>query len=181
MINTYLCSGIIKHTHSKTMKALLPATAAALAVLSLCSCSGKKENTTTTDTDTAATVTGPSIVGKWNIENVVLNDSVYARPAEVTPGVEQYIIFNADSTYAVATNCNSIGGPYVVSGDTITIGDSFRTEMACDNMTVEDLLVQVLPDVKVIDFTNDSTLRLNSATDGRYIVLTKVSEADSAE
>lgn len=47
--------------------------------------------------------------------------------------------------------------------------------MACDNMMVEDLLKQVLPEVNSIDFENDSIVRLNTPS-SKYIVLRKAPE-----
>lgn len=149
----------------------------AAAILALAGCTGKKASTqaeaTLSDSITETAVS--PIVGEWDIENVVINDSLYARPAEIDAAVKQYILFNADSTYVVRTNCNTISGTYMVEGDSITLGDGFTTEMACDNMQVEDLIKQVIPEVTAIDFQNDSIVRLN-APSGKHIVLHKAAE-----
>ncbi len=147
---------------------------AAVAALILSACGGK---TATSDANAAAASdtasVEKSIVGCWYIENVVVSDSLSARPAEITPDVKQYITFRADSTFTANTNCNTIGGSYVAAGDSLKFGDNtFCTEMACDNMTVEDLLKQVLPEVNAIDFENDSIVRLNTSA-SKYIVLRK--------
>ena len=48
--------------------------------------------------------------------------------------------------------------------------------MLCpDNMAVEDMLTQVLPNVVVVDFENDTVVRLNAYASGQYIVLSKTS------
>ena len=132
-------------------------TAAATALL-LASCSGNSNQTSASEQQNdSIEIVENSILGKWNIENVVISDSVYARPAEITPDVDQYISFEADSTYSIVTNCNSINGSYIL------------------NMQVEDLIKQVLPEISTVDFENDSTLRLN--TSGcHYIVLRKAAE-----
>lgn len=150
-------------------------TAAATALL-LASCSGNSNQTSASEQQNdSIEIVENSILGKWNIENVVISDSVYARPAELTPDVEQYISFEADSTYSIVTNCNSINGSYILNGDSITLNAGPTTLMACENMQVEDLIKQVLPEISTIDFENDSTLRLN--TSGcQYIVLRKAAE-----
>lgn len=149
----------------------------AAAILALTGCTGKNASTQAEATlSDAVTETAASpIVGEWAIENVVINDSLYARPAEINPAVKQYILFDADSTYVVRTNCNTISGSYVVEGDSIALGDGLATEMACDNMQVENLIKQVIPEVTAIDFQNDSIVRLN-APSGKHIVLHKAAE-----
>ena len=119
---------------------------------------------------------GHSIVGCWQIENVVVNDTLYARPIEVDPDVKQYMTFNADSTFVANTNCNVISGGYMASGETIRFSDCSWTEMACDDMSVENLLKQILPAVTTIDFENDSITRLNTDST-MYVVLRKAPHA----
>lgn len=129
-------------------------------------CSGNKEHN-----DSCAN-TNADIRGKWYLENIVLNDSMSVRPAEETPDIPQYVIFD-DSTYSIRTNCNSISGPYYINGDSITLGDGPMTEMACDNMATEDALREILPNIATICIENDSTARLNSRNQGEYVVLRK--------
>lgn len=112
------------------------------------------------------------IQGKWRIENVVVNDSLYAMPSEETPGHYPFITFDADSTYFISTNCNSISGTYTQNGDSLRMNDGARTEMACDNMRIEDLLVKVLPQINSVDVQSDTVVRLNSASPA-CIILTR--------
>lgn len=149
---------------------------AAAATLLLASCSGNSNQTSATEQQNDSTeVAENSILGKWNIKNVVVSDSVYARPAEITPDVQQYISFEADSTYSIVTNCNTISGSYILTGDSIMLNAGPATLMACENMQVEDLIKQVLPEISTVDFENDSTLRLNTPST-KYIVLRKAAE-----
>ena len=110
--------------------------------------------------------------GQWDIENIFFNDSDYVRPAEILPDIRQYVQFT-DSTYSIMTNCNSIGGYYTISGDSITFGDGAMTEMACDNMQTEDALRMILPDIAAIDVENDSIVRLNCRNNSGYLILKK--------
>lgn len=110
--------------------------------------------------------------GQWFIENIVFSDSDYVRPDEVAPGARQYIIFE-DSTYSIMTNCNSISGPYMIKGDSISLGDGAMTEMACDNMATEDALRRILPHIATIDVQNDTVVRLNGTIPAECILLRK--------
>ena len=149
---------------------------ACFAVAMMASCTGNKgavdkDNSEVNDIATEATV---DLKGQWNIENIFFNDSDYVRPAEILPDVRQYVQFT-DSTYSIMTNCNSISGYYTLSGDSITLGDGMMTEMACDNMQIEDALRRILPDIATIDAENDSIVRLNCRNHSGYIILKKIS------
>lgn len=136
-------------------------------------CSGNKENKTDAVPALAQkTVADADIRGQWYIENIVFSDSDYVRPDEAVPGVSQYIVFE-DSTYFIMTNCNSISGPYVIKGDSITLGDGAMTEMACDNMATEDALRRILPAISTIDVQNDTIVRLNGSVPAECILLRK--------
>ena len=144
---------------------------AGIAVMLLASaCGGGGNGTANTDTRTDSI---KDLTGNWRIENVVENDSSYAKPQELTPGEEQYFTFNADSTFSVTTNCNSIQGTYVMNGDSLRFEPGLMTQMACDNTKVEDLLRKVMPEVRTIEFENDSTARLNTTSSPSYIILVK--------
>lgn len=112
-----------------------------------------------------------SICGQWQIENIVENDSSYVRPSEIEGGTRAYIDFREDKTFGVMTNCNHLGGEYFQYGDSISLTDISATEMACDNMEIEDMLKKVLPLVNALDCINDSVIRLNSSKAEAYIVL----------
>ncbi len=148
----------------------------AVSVIIATGCSNNKQNSAdVADSITLNSMTEADIRGQWYIENIVFNDSDYVRPDEAMPGVSQYIIFE-DSTYFIRTNCNTISGAYTVNGDSITLGDGAMTEMACDNMAVEDALRRILPDISSVDVQNDSVVRLNGATPAECILLRKATE-----
>ncbi len=113
------------------------------------------------------------ITGQWDIENVVENDSSYVRPSEIEQGITSYIDFRENNTFGVLTNCNHIGGQYQQDHNSIRLYEIMTTEMACDNMELEEMLKKVLPQVNTIDCINDSIMRLNSDKNESYIVLKK--------
>ncbi len=114
------------------------------------------------------------IRGQWYIENIVFNDSDYVRPDETMHSLRQYIILKTAHISSRQTATQS-RGPYTITGDSITFGDGAMTEMACDDMAVEDALRRILPDISTIDLQNDSVVRLNG-TPAECILLRKATE-----
>lgn len=146
---------------------------AALLMATATGCSGNKE--AKSDNKAQTEVADADIRGQWYIENIVFNDSDYVRPSEEVPGVSQYIEFE-DSTYFIQTNCNTFSGAYAIKGDSIMLGDGAMTEMACDNMTTEDAIRRILPNIATVYVENDSIARLDSRNPSEYIVLKKVTD-----
>lgn len=154
------------------MKPILFAACAGAALI--CSCSGSKQQVEgeAVEEVTAEIVAPAEIMqGGFRVENVVVNDTLSARPATETPDELTYVNF-ADGHYAFKTNCNLIQGDYTFSGDSITLQPGLTTRMACPNMKVEDLLLQVIPQVNTVSVENDSTVRLNTSTPA-YILLVR--------
>ncbi len=139
------------------------------------SCTGSKNNTDKSGVDDTENMNASvaDIQGQWLIENIVENDSSYVRPSEIESGLTAYIDFKKDNTFGIMTNCNHLGGQYTQYNDSISLSDIFSTEMACDNMEIEDMLKNILPMVNTIDCINDSITRLNTNKGDSYIVLKK--------
>ena len=106
------------------------------------------------------------------LEHVVINDTLEVRPTDVDSEAKLYAHFYTDSTFNFQTGCNAIGGRYVQIGDSISLSDMMWAEMACEDMRVEELLRDVLPQVNTVDWSNDSIMRLNTGTSA-YVVLKK--------
>ncbi len=113
------------------------------------------------------------IQGQWEIEKIVENDSSSVAPAEVEDGITALIDFREDNTFGIMTNCNHLGGLYRQTNDSLLLTDIATTEMACDNMEVEEMLRKVLPLVAAVDRVNDSVTRLKSGKGDAYIILKK--------
>ncbi len=142
-------------------------------MLMLGSCTGKNGGEAgASDADSTA-ICSYDIVGDWAIERIVAGDTLSLTPVKTDSGLPQTITFGEDGNYGVKTNCNSLGGSYTYTGDSLRFGDSFSTLMACTDMQAEMLLGRILPEVTVPDFCNDSVLRLNTDAPGTYIELRK--------
>lgn len=141
-------------------------------ILLMASCGSQKNKSATdsvqlSDADTAACA---SIEGEWLLEHVVVSDTLEVRPAEVSPDARLVAYFYSDGTFNFQTGCNAIGGNYVQTGDSIKLSNMLWTEMACEDMRVEELLRSVLPEVVILDWNNDSILRLNTESSA-YVLL----------
>lgn len=137
------------------MKSLLLSVCAAAALLVSCTSSPKK----VAEADDVEIVN--PVEGRWSIDRVQLSDSA-VLVIDTAVMAEQFVEFNADSTYVVLTNCNSISGAYALNGDSITLADGAMTEMACDDMRAEDMLRVILPQISAYAVDGDS-LRLSAA------------------
>lgn len=142
----------------------IPAFASAML---LASCGGQSKTADNSQTE----LPQPDIQCMWYIENVVINDTLFARPSDIDPERNQSFTFD-DGSFGVNTNCNTLGGEYVLKGDSISFTNIMTTEMACDNEQVERLVMRILPEVRTVDCVNDSTLRLNTDSTA-YILLKK--------
>lgn len=135
----------------------------AAATLMLAACNGK--TATSTCADEACSSNG--LAGSWYIATVSLNDSVHVHATDTI----QQITFHPDSTFGIRTNCNSLGGTYILTNDTLRFENTLRTEMACPDMTFEETISQAIDGINKVVFENDSTARLCGDDENLFIEL----------
>ncbi len=158
------------------MKTHIKLTMMAIVAIAAVSCTDNKSESANADENQPQDVAAyADIKGQWYLENIVFSNSDYVRPSEEVPGKRQYIVFE-DSTYFIQTNCNTFSGTYTIKGDSITLGDGAKTEMACDNMATEDAISRILLNIATVYIENDSIARLDSRNPSEYIVLRKATE-----
>ena len=77
---------------------------------------------------------------------------------------EQYknlqITFKNDSTFSATTDCNAVGGTYVVTGNKIVFSKMMSTLMYCDG-SQEQIFTKMLGEVKNYLFTSKGELILD--------------------
>ena len=110
-----------------------------------------------------------SLSGKWRLVSYGPPDSMTAA----VPGADATLTFGADGTVTGSGGCNSLGGTYDVSDQTITFGDVTSTLMACDDarMTQEGAVTQVLSGSAQFEI-KDQTLTMTN--EGMALVFTSV-------
>ena len=154
------------------MKKLLIISAMSAALLCSCGGNGAADKADDTACDSVK-CNMRKLPGKWNFV-AIANDSINLDEAFIDSiGAGQGIVFGQDSTFSVVTNCNRIGGSYTATCDSIAFGDGFMTEMACDNMQVEDAVRFILSKLNAYTVESDSILRLTPDDANCYIVLKK--------
>ena len=169
------------------MKLLLSFNIFAAALL-LASCGGNKASgsdaqqaseAAAPEGSASATVSPEYVVGQWVIEEIGMEGSKNIHPDQSNPAQAQMMVFYPDNMVGISTNCNSLGGEYALDGADIRFSSMARTEMACDDMTVEEALAKLMPALVHIDVLSDTTMLLNAEAAGNFLLLRKVS--DSAE
>lgn len=152
---------------------LLPVAALTL-VMASTSCSNK----TTGAADKAGALVP---FGDWSIVSITVSDTVVIDPLKSDSPSKPSVTLNRDSTYGIHTDCNSIAGSFVLNGNSITFdpnGMGISTMMVCPDMTIEDNLKAMLPQVNsyTLDVTatpGDTVLTLLTSTPSQYIKLKK--------
>lgn len=134
----------------------------------MASCSTGKES----KTDDNAAAEKASLAGQYTLANISLGDTLSITPVATDEGTPQTVTFT-DSTYHFATNCNMIQGDYTLAGDKISFGMGMSTRMACPDMSAEDALSQILPQLSRVTSPNDTTVVITTADNSSSITLTK--------
>lgn len=148
-------------------------TTALMAALAMTACSANTEKTTAEQADTATDIARPvtEIQGKWHIDEVASADTM-----KIADYSELSIVFANDGSFGVTTTCNNLGGSYTLAGDSLTLSNTLSTMMDCEDMTAETVLSRMLPEVKTVKFTSDSTATLSTATESDYIVISRMAD-----
>lgn len=149
----------------------------ALAAVLMSSCNAKTAETQTTET--TEEVPAVCLEGQWTIEHIILNDSTEVVPCDTT--LIQTITFNADSTFAVKTDCNTLNGYYLFENDSLKISDNMlSTLMLCPDSRTEHVIAQMLPTVTTVTRLCPTSVRVNT-TNEAYLVLSQQVEEEVAE
>lgn len=150
---------------------------AASVMIAAASCGGNadKKDSAWQQPQAVAVPAGKTIVGEWNIAEIVCGDSVRIVPSELLPEADVTMTFRADDTFYAATGCNQMSGGYASRGNTIKFADAMMTEMACEHMEVEDALRMLLPALEYCGFSEDgSEAEVKTADGSGYIKLLRI-------
>ena len=129
------------------------------AVMMLCSCSGNKTNESASAQDETANVRLDSVglQGEWRLSSY----RVDCASVELADSTDYLLAFNEpDNTFGLTTDCNTIGGEFGVTNDTIRFHNMMVTEMACHDMTVEQNMLRMLNDTTAYATYSADTLTL---------------------
>ncbi len=119
-----------------------------LAMLAFCACAADRDRSAAAaaaeDTDSIQ-LDMIGLQGRWRLASYRVDCRSVTFGSD---GAADYMLsFNeSDNTFGLTTDCNMIGGSFAGANDTIWFGNISATEMACDNMAVEENLLRLMND-----------------------------------
>lgn len=81
-----------------------------------------------------------------------------------------------DHTFSLSTDCNMINGEFEITDDTICFKNMLVTEMACDNMIVEQNMLRLLNDSTAYAVCHGDTLTFTAPYIGSAIFIKQSDE-----
>jgi heat shock protein HslJ len=107
------------------------------------------------------------ITGEWELISIGNADN----PTPAIPNVATSIKFDSNAQMSGNVGCNSFGGNYKISGDTITFSSTISTMMYCEETSAQEQLVLGIfsDNVNLQLQMNGDTLTITSA-DGASVI-----------
>ena len=115
--------------------------------------------------------TTQDVTGEWYV--AAYNPVQYSSYTLADTDAEYKFVFEADSSFYCATDCNSLGGQYIVNGDSMRFDNMLSTEMACESELFEVSMKMLLPGVRAYEMSADSVLSLKDESGNTLIKLAK--------
>ena len=103
----------------------------------------------------------------WNWINTTYSDDTIIKPKTEKKFT---ITFKNDKTFSATTDCNSVGGEYIVYGNKISFSKMFSTKMYCEGSQENDF-TKMLTETQNYLFTSKGQLILDLKFDSGSIIL----------
>jgi Heat shock protein len=121
--------------------------------------------------------TSVGLSGKWRIvEYKCIATSAPIGLSQVPDNFDYSLEFDNQGNVICNTGCNLVSGQYTVKGDELTFPEITSTEMACEDMLVEESVKHILPVIKTFEIKNDTILFLKNADGHTLMELTKIKD-----
>lgn len=121
--------------------------------------------------------TSVGLSGKWRIvEYKCIATSAPIGLSQVPDNFDYSLEFDNQGNVICNTGCNLVSGQYTVKGDELTFPEITSTEMACEDMLVEESVKHILPAIKTFEIKNDTILFLKNADGHTLMELTKIKD-----
>ena len=149
------------------------------ALLMLCACSNKKAADNAAEEETAGIqLDAIGLQGDWRLAEYRVDCA-----STEFPGDAKYKLSfdEPDNTFSLSTDCNTINGEFGVENDTICFKNMLVTEMACDNMSVEQDMLRLLNDTSTYATYTTDTLRLEAPQIGSAIFIRPAKVSDKID
>lgn len=96
--------------------------------------------------------------------------TTYNNDTEITPKTDKFVLtFKNDKTFSASTDCNGVGGEYIVTGNKITFTRMFSTEMYCEG-SQESVFAKMLEETQGFLFTSKGELILELKLDSGSVI-----------
>lgn len=97
--------------------------------------------------------------GTFEVKGIEYPDSLTILPSFIDPDNKTTITFG-DGTFTVTTGCDTITGRLILNDEGLYFRDITRTETVCEDMTVENAILEILPEINCVGHYNDSITSL---------------------
>lgn len=121
--------------------------------------------------------TSVGLSGKWRIvEYKCIATSTPFALSTVADGSDYSLEFDNQGNVFCNTGCNLVSGHYILKGDKLIFPEITSTEMACEDMLMEESMKHILPAIKTFEIKNDTILFLKDADGHTLMELTKTTD-----
>lgn len=115
--------------------------------------------------------------GEWHLESYRIDCA--STQFDATSG-HRLSFDESDSRFNLSTDCNMISGEFVIKADTIRFKNMLVTEMACDDMTVEQNMLRLLNDSTAYALCHGDTIDLTASGVGSAIFIRNVNDKNTS-
>lgn len=106
---------------------------------------------------------GVELYGKWRIvEYKCIATSCPIGLSQVADGSDYSLEFDNQGNVICNTGCNLVSGQYIVRGNKLTFPEITSTEMACEDMLMEESVKHILPNITSFDLSGNYLSLKNS-------------------
>lgn len=154
------------------MKTIRLAVIVAVSVtLGACTATNKSADSREIMPDTAG------LQGEWRLDSYRID----CESTQFDASSNYKLSFNApDNTFSLSTDCNLINGEFGITDDTIRFKNVLITEMACDNMIVEQNMLRLLNDSTAYTICLGDTLTFTAPCIGSAVFIKKCNEKSAS-
>lgn len=106
---------------------------------------------------------GVEFYGKWRIvEYKCVATSCPIGLSQVADGSDYSLEFDNQGNVICNTGCNLVSGQYIVRGNKLTFPEITSTEMACEDMLMEESVKHIFPNITSFDLSGNYLSLKNS-------------------
>jgi heat shock protein HslJ len=103
----------------------------------------------------STTLTADQLAGTWQLVSI----QPFGQTEQATPSAASYSLTFADGRLSTRADCNSCGGTFAISGQTLTAGPALAcTRAACPTMEFESIYTRLLSGDSTVTVSDGSLL-----------------------